>query len=117
MLWWIEMGWDCFTQKTDSDYGRLRKPLYGAPKLWQNTMDRTWPLFDPLSFPTKHPVLPVIHAWRQKEEVRCWEGMLLQGAMLTRMDFPDVSAVKSQPAMQETQEAWVLHLGWEDALE
>ena len=43
--------------------------------------------------------------------------MLLQGPMLTRMDFPDVSAVESQPAMQETQEAWVLYLGWEDPLE
>ena len=31
--------------------------------------------------------------------------------------FPDGSAVKNLPAMQETQEAWVGSLGWEDALE
>ena len=31
--------------------------------------------------------------------------------------FPDGSAVKNLPAMQETQEMWVRFLGWEDPLE
>ena len=31
--------------------------------------------------------------------------------------FPDGSAVKNPPAMQETQEILVQSLGWEDALE
>ena len=31
--------------------------------------------------------------------------------------FPDGSAVKNPPAMQEIQEMWVRSLGWEDPLE
>ena len=33
------------------------------------------------------------------------------------MSFPDGLAVKSPPAMQETQETWVPSLGQEDSLE
>ena len=33
------------------------------------------------------------------------------------MGFPNGSAVKNPPAMQETQEMWVQSLGQEDALE
>ena len=71
-------------------YGRLRKPLYGDST--DKHHGQNWPLFDPLSFPTKHPELPIIHALRRREEVQSWEGMLCQGVMLTRMDFPDCSA-------------------------
>ena len=31
--------------------------------------------------------------------------------------FPSGSVIKNLPAMQETQETWVLSLGWEDRLE
>ena len=31
--------------------------------------------------------------------------------------FPGGSAVKNLPAMQKSQEKWVLSLGWEDPLE
>ena len=33
------------------------------------------------------------------------------------LGFPGGSVVKNMPAMQETQETWVLSLGWEDPLE
>ena len=33
------------------------------------------------------------------------------------MKFPDDSAVKNPPAVQETQETWVPTLGWEDPLD
>ena len=36
---------------------------------------------------------------------------------LTQECFPSGSAVKSSTAMQETQEAWFLSLGWADLLE
>ena len=33
------------------------------------------------------------------------------------LGFPDGSVIKNLPAMQETQQAWVQSLGWEDPLE
>ena len=33
------------------------------------------------------------------------------------MDFPGGLAVRNLPAMQETQETWILILGWEDPLD
>ena len=33
------------------------------------------------------------------------------------MGFPSGSAVKNQPAMQESQEAWIPSQAWEDPLE
>ena len=33
----------------------------------------------------------------------------------SNLDFPDGSAVKNLPAMQETQEIWVQSLGWEES--
>ena len=36
---------------------------------------------------------------------------------MVSVGFPDGSAVKNQPAVQEAQEMWVLSLGQEDPLE
>ena len=36
---------------------------------------------------------------------------------MVSVSFPDGSAVKNQPALQEAQEMWVLSLGQEDPLE
>ena len=43
--------------------------------------------------------------------------MLIFGQLYPYLDFPDGSAVKNLPAMQEMQEAWVLSLGQEYHLE
>ena len=40
----------------------------------------------------------------------CYDHLQMRG-------FPSGSVVKNLPAMQETQETWVLSLGWEDCLE
>ena len=36
---------------------------------------------------------------------------------MLKCNFPSDSVVKNLPAMQETQETWVLSLDWEDPLE
>ena len=41
----------------------------------------------------------------------------LKNTSLLKYNFPSGSVVKNLPAMQETQETWVLSLDWEDPLE